>query len=96
MGASQSTGSLFSGPSLCQVAEGKTEAHRRGGRWWAPDSAANTTNHSKDLRALKQDVALAGVRLGHPDLRVPALRSASPCLLKEGPELESEPSRGQM
>lgn len=29
-------------------------------------------------------LAIAGVRLGHPDVRVPAWSSASPCLLREG------------
>ncbi|MBV97389.1 Serine/threonine-protein kinase/endoribonuclease IRE2, partial [Eschrichtius robustus] len=40
----------------------------------------------RSLRVLEQDVVFAGVRLGHPDVRVPARSSAPPYLLKEGPE----------
>ncbi|XP_051003136.1 serine/threonine-protein kinase/endoribonuclease IRE2 [Acomys russatus] len=50
-------------------------------------ATASATASISHLRVLKQDVAFSGVRLGHPDVRVPALSSASPCLLKEGPEL---------
>lgn len=46
--------------------------------------ATKTIGSAPNLRVLKQDVAFAGVWLGHPDVRVPAGRSASPCLLKEG------------
>lgn len=88
--------SLWDSPSLCHVADGKTEAQKRGSSWWAPDSPAKTSGSTRDLRVLKQDVAFAGVRLGHPDVRVPAPSSASPCLLKEGPELASESSSGQI
>lgn len=79
---------LGCGPGSVWLLSCHVAGHVRQGNQWGwgpfPDSPPKPEGP-------EPGVAPAGVWPGHPDVRVPAGSSASPCLFKEGLELESSP-----
>lgn len=78
-------------PAVLQVTKPGPRKGKLAGRLLTPHHTPNLGGE----KLWRQDVAHAGVQLGHPDVGVPAVWSASPCLLREGLEQTRKPGRAR-